>query len=310
MGKPKWRRFEDLAASIQRELSPEARIEQNERVVGRRSGRSREIDIAVYQSVGQYELFIAIDCKDHRRKVNVKDVESFMGLVDDVGANQAAIVSQRGFTAAASQRAADGGIRCFRLIDTEESDWKSCLAIPAVARVLELSTFRLCFSGQSEFALSPPAGELGLSPVLRSDGSPIGSVRDLLLGRWSSGEIPTTPGEHKGLSLTDEETFMAGEGSLEPVRLSVDVVVIEQRFFGYIPVSETRGFADEVRGGLHAREMRTGPISVNVVEAGWTPIASDTQLAVEPVLQLEMFKIPDRIELTEPAGAGSSLDRP
>ncbi|HEX8853934.1 MAG TPA: restriction endonuclease, partial [Pyrinomonadaceae bacterium] len=83
----KWKKFEDLAAHIQRRLSPEAVVRQNEYILGKRSKRKRQIDITVRKEVRPYELLIVIDCKDYKRPVDVKDVESFIGLTKDVGAN-------------------------------------------------------------------------------------------------------------------------------------------------------------------------------------------------------------------------------
>ena len=58
---PKWRRFEALVARIQKEFAPKATFSRNEQILGRHSGRMREIDIVIRQSVGQYQLLIAID---------------------------------------------------------------------------------------------------------------------------------------------------------------------------------------------------------------------------------------------------------
>ena len=119
----KWQRFEDLAAHIQRSLAPASTVEQDVRIRGRRSKVEREIDIVVRTHAGQYELFVAIDCKDYKRRVNVKDVEAFVGLAKDVGANKAAIVAASGFTAAAKNRARDAGVDLYTLIDAEAHEW-------------------------------------------------------------------------------------------------------------------------------------------------------------------------------------------
>src|SRR5260221_12447543 len=91
----KWRRFEDLVASVQRAFAQNAEVSTNVKVRGKDSGTERQIDIAVRKKVGQFDLFIAIDCKDYSEKVDVKDVETVMGLVADVGANQGAIVAAK-----------------------------------------------------------------------------------------------------------------------------------------------------------------------------------------------------------------------
>jgi hypothetical protein len=68
----KWKRFEDLVAQIQRTLAPTATVEQDVHVRGKTSGVDRQIDIAVTTRAGQFDLFIAIDCKDYKVKVDVK----------------------------------------------------------------------------------------------------------------------------------------------------------------------------------------------------------------------------------------------
>ena len=98
---PKWKRFENLAATIQRALAPGATVEQNVRMIGRVSGVERQIDIAIRTRAGQFDLFVAIDCKDYKVPVDVKDVEAFVGLMKDVRASQGAMVAALGYTGAA-----------------------------------------------------------------------------------------------------------------------------------------------------------------------------------------------------------------
>jgi hypothetical protein len=76
---PKWKRFEKLVASIQQQLSPQADVLANVRMPGKLSGTARQLDIVVRQSIGQFELFIVIECKDSSRPVDVKTVEEFLG---------------------------------------------------------------------------------------------------------------------------------------------------------------------------------------------------------------------------------------
>src|SRR5574341_2027269 len=129
---PKWKRFEELAAHIQKGLSPTARVSSNERIVGKRSGIQRQVDICVRQNAGQFELLIAIDCKDYNHPCDIKVVEEFIGLVEDIAANKGAIISSMGFTAAAKKRAADAGIDLYRLVDAESTEWGSYVTAPCL----------------------------------------------------------------------------------------------------------------------------------------------------------------------------------
>ncbi|MFC1932361.1 restriction endonuclease [Chloroflexota bacterium] len=85
---PKWRRFEKLVAHVQKELAPNAVVTHNDKIKGYDSDRLRQIDVTVKQKIGQYEMLIAIDCKDYRVPVDVKDTEEFIGLIKDIRANQ------------------------------------------------------------------------------------------------------------------------------------------------------------------------------------------------------------------------------
>ena len=122
---PEWREFEKLAADIQRQLAPGARVETNIKLQGKRSGIERQIDIFVQQTVGQYEIRIIIDCKDYKKPVDVKDIEAFMGMVEDVGANKGAMIAATGFTSTAKQRAKDAGIDLYQLVETRDTKWKT-----------------------------------------------------------------------------------------------------------------------------------------------------------------------------------------
>jgi hypothetical protein len=293
MAKAKWKRFEDLAAEIQRQLAPTATVAQNEKIPGRRTGRLRDVDISVRQKVGQYDILVAIDCKDYRRKINVKDIEGFMGLAEDVGANQAAMIAARGFSSTAKKRAADAGVGLFRLIDAEDHDWKSYVSIPAVAELLEITAFSLSFSGTGPFVLAPQ--DFRLMSLCRADGSLIDVVSNLLLERWDADQIPEDAGEHEDISLTDEETFVKTDGRLYRINVAANVIVERRLYFGQLPLVEVRGFADEIKGGMVTTGFRTDRISVEGIQQSWTQIESRESLAVEPVVSFGLKVTMERI---------------
>jgi hypothetical protein len=98
---PKWKRFEDLVANIQQELAGDARLTLNDKIIGKHTGVPRQIDLSIRKTVGQFEILIVIDCKDHAKPIDVKSVEEFMGLAQDVGAHRSAMVAAQGYTVAA-----------------------------------------------------------------------------------------------------------------------------------------------------------------------------------------------------------------
>ena len=98
----KWKEFESLIAALQKQTAGDATVLHNQRVKGR-SGRMRQIDILISQKVGLYPVFIAIECKRHRRPVGIDKEEAFVTKLRDVSASQGVMISNTGFDAGLSR---------------------------------------------------------------------------------------------------------------------------------------------------------------------------------------------------------------
>lgn len=61
---------------------------------GRNSGRKRQIDGAVYRVGEDAPIFIA-DAKRHGRALDITDIDSFVGFLDDVGCNHGLLAAPR-----------------------------------------------------------------------------------------------------------------------------------------------------------------------------------------------------------------------
>ncbi|MBI4296494.1 MAG: restriction endonuclease, partial [Chloroflexi bacterium] len=127
---PKWRRFEQVAAEIQHALAPNAEVTLNDHILGKDSGVGRQIDITVRQKIGQYEILVAIDCKDYKTPVDIKDVDSFAGMIRDIQAHKGAMIAANGFTNGAKQVGIRLGLDLYRLVDTDSVDWQNSVSIP------------------------------------------------------------------------------------------------------------------------------------------------------------------------------------
>jgi hypothetical protein len=105
-----WRDYEELiCAQLRWRADGTARIEFDQRVVGRLSGNRRQVDIVV---IGRFPGLVrdagtmAVECKLWSRKVGIDDVDRFVGFLADVGTDLGLLVTNVGFTEAARARAA------------------------------------------------------------------------------------------------------------------------------------------------------------------------------------------------------------
>jgi restriction endonuclease len=100
------RALEQLVAELERVLGPtDVVIRSPEYIVGRHTGKRREVDVSLRTKVGSADLFVMIECRDRQGKQDVTWIEQVAVKQEDVGANKAVAVCPDGFTQGARQLA-------------------------------------------------------------------------------------------------------------------------------------------------------------------------------------------------------------
>ena len=283
---PKWKRFEALVAKLQKALSPDAIVTPNDNILGRRSGVLRQIDISVRKSVGQFDILAIIDCKDYKVPVDVKDVEEFLGLVNDVVANKGALVSASGFTEAAKTRARDAGVDVYRLVDAEQQDWQTYVAIPVVWDFRGLGAGHFIIRGSSAICQELARQDPSRINVYDADHSILGTTLTMLWGMWNRREISDEPGPLR-LHIKPDPMFVKGaNGQFERIEIIGEFEVLQRLYFGQLPLTKITGLKDEATGNLILpgnAEIVTDVMNMVDVEENWLRIPSLDSLVVKPV---------------------------
>jgi hypothetical protein len=130
--RPGWEVYERMIARlIADEATTDFCVTPNAMVTGKISGIARQIDVLIedrHDTDNTRRLIV--DAKLRQRKIHVKDVEEFLGLVNDVGATHGYLVASSGFTKAAEKRAQTAvSIRIVpvdRLENFDPSTWPRC----------------------------------------------------------------------------------------------------------------------------------------------------------------------------------------
>jgi hypothetical protein len=115
-GKP----YEEMVLSVYRILCNDASftdVRHNVKLKG--PDGERQIDVLVVHDHANVRYLTVIECKDFRGKVNVTYIDSFASKLTDIKANKGILVSRRGFTKTAVQKAKRLGIELC-MIDTAE----------------------------------------------------------------------------------------------------------------------------------------------------------------------------------------------
>lgn len=132
MEDPEWKTFEKEVHAELASLYPDASIRYDAALPGALSGTERQIDVLVEERLPTGIVRTAVDSKHRARPVDVKEVESFIGLLHDTGVNRGVIVSSSGYTEAALTRAYRDDVDLDLDVATldEFKQWQAPLGIP------------------------------------------------------------------------------------------------------------------------------------------------------------------------------------
>ncbi len=281
------RDLEILVAKIQKQLAPDSEVLHDIKLDGRQSKRKRQIDVLVRQRIGQYEIQIVIDCKDYARPVDVKGVEEFHGLLDDVGAQKGVLVCPNGFSDAAKTRAEGWQIDLYSPVDTDPHKWQVEPTIPALCDFRTAGmAFRISMSDPYPLTISPDFYSTNI--VYDKDKNEQGIMLDHAMDKWLDGQFPTELGVHRDLQIFDTLEVMTdnGHGMIVPVELSVTLHVERQLYFGQFPINQISGFKDELSGGIIVNAFTVGILSPDEVERDWRKIDTEEEAPIKPVISL------------------------
>lgn len=280
---PEWQQLEQLVASIQQQLAPNAKITHNAKLPGLQSETTRQVDVLVEQYIGQYSMRIALDCKDYGTPVDVKGVEEFYGLVQDIGVHKGALVCPSGFTKSAKKRAKKLDIDLYRPADTGEHKWQVKLALPVVCDFRSTRIgFGISCSAPVPFMIPQKFFEL---QAFSEDEELLGIIFDLATQQWNDGKYPVQPGDHEKIPLIPNTVTKIdnGYGTLTPVTLTVHLSVESQRYYGHVPVEQLSGLRDEQTGLVITNAFTLGALDPVVVQNQWQKLGDDEEPPIKPV---------------------------
>ncbi|WP_227734818.1 restriction endonuclease [Yersinia proxima] len=283
---PDWKALEQLVAMIQRQLSPDAVVQHNVMLDGIQSETKRQVDVLVEQSIGQYKMRIVIDCKDYTKPVDVKGVEEFHGLVQDVCAHQGVLVCPAGFTKTALRRAQKLQIALYRPVSTGNHKWRAEVTAPV------LCDFRNSFMSFGIKCSAPKPllipNEFYKLPVYNAENELLGSALEIAQTRWDNGALPSEPGEHGELLIFEgtKTQIDNGYGDKVEVTLTLRLFVKQHLYLGHLPIEDINGLQDEYTGHIVTNAFTLGGLNPDEVERDWQYVEDMSAIEFEPLLKV------------------------
>jgi hypothetical protein len=100
-----WKDYEKEVHGYFSKKYPNSTITYDAKITGRYSKVERQIDILIEDDVAGFPIKVIVDAKYFSKTIDVKCVESFIAMLNDVDANQGLLVTRKGYSKAAINRA-------------------------------------------------------------------------------------------------------------------------------------------------------------------------------------------------------------
>jgi len=99
-----WRKYEKQISNNLEQKSPGCSITFDDWIFGIFSKTDRQIDISIRGDLAGNKILGIVDCKYYSEKIDVKAVESFLGMLEDLNANIGIMITNNGYSQAAINR--------------------------------------------------------------------------------------------------------------------------------------------------------------------------------------------------------------
>lgn len=143
--------FELAVAAVQSRLDPGAKVSHDAKIPDR-DGIQRQFDVVVRGNLGGYEILGVIECKDTKKRIGLPQVEAFFAKTLETNANLKVIVSRRGFSESAVEKAQKYGIETLSLLPDEGAAEGFMVGTISIADVFNWSQIAL----HPHYEESPP----------------------------------------------------------------------------------------------------------------------------------------------------------
>ena len=279
--------FENRTASIIKQLHPGADVLQNVRLDGRLSEfKKREVDIQLIKP-GKYD-FLAFECKDKTRNIDVPVVEAFYTKCLDIGAKQRAIVSNSSYSKGAVNMASKLNIGLLHLIDTEDLAIRSLLRVPAFLEDTYCKTFSVTFKTSDKATFQNPLDPTNLVLLDSSDNEI--TAYTVFSNLWNQGGIlKDEPGRYIYSPIQNNMRALDINNKLIHLKeLNFRYEVINRYFAGLLDITESQGLYDVRNKTYQTRGFSLQSIEPAALEKEWEEITDPVIAKKEKLFGLGM----------------------
>ena len=167
--------FQRAVYQIQRQLAPDASVEESAMLPDRVHGGTREVDVVIRGSVAGHEVIVSVECRDHKRAQTLGWVEEMATKHSSLPTSKLVLLASAGFSPAAKRKAGLLGIEAFSLEEAIDEDWTWLGSGNLEVWALRIRGCRLGFDTEKIWFSAPSA-----MPIFRPDGEYRGTIEEVV----------------------------------------------------------------------------------------------------------------------------------
>ncbi len=292
----KWKKFEDKTREMIKGFNPESEVYKNVFLRGKLSKGRRQVDVKLVDP-SNYD-FIAFECKDYKRPVDIPVIEAFNTKLQDIGAKKGSIVSNSPYTSTAVNMASELGIDLLALVDTEDKDIKTKLYASSMISDTMIKGMSLSVSTSSAFK-----GTVSTDPKvikLVVDNGKTATAYEVFARLWNENQLTRKPGSYIYTPPNQNQKQIL---TLEGETLTVDTLqfyydVVERHFIGNIEIINAKGIYNVKETSFQTREITTEEIVAYEKEKIWKELTPEEAKKVSVTFGLTCASImPETLDL-------------
>lgn len=196
--------FQQLAAIIHSRLGSGWNVTESLLLTDSITGEKREVDVVAKATVGTYDIYISVECRDHKRPADVTWIELMAKKHESLSTSKLVLWSRSGFTKTAITKAKALKIDTVSHVSAASADWAT-LARSLIGGLVQLVTPRFSPFIDIIAPEGTPARLIDVSNALiyDSEGNTINSIPSLIEFMGSSPDLAETLLDHAPIGSGD-----------------------------------------------------------------------------------------------------------
>lgn len=286
----KWKKFEDESHRIIQQLNPKSVAYKDVYLEGKLSEVKRQVDVQLVDP-SNYD-FIAFECKDYKRAVDVEKVEALNTKLIDIGASKGAIVSNSPFSKATQNMAAKLKIDLLNLVNVTDPNIKTRIRMPALIIDTSVESFRLRIGTSSptsdSFSTDPAILEL-----MDEDGNRA-TAAIIFKKLWNDNlaMIVKNAGTYEYTVPPSGKKMIGQTGDMVDLNQLSFLYSVEKKFYkGDVNIIKAEGLYNVKDKSFSTKEIITEDIVPSEVEKIWQELTSEDSANAKISFRMEIASL-------------------